>query len=45
MKYYLAREENILPFITIWMDLKHITLSEINQIKTNNYIVSLICGI
>ena len=37
MEYYLAMNKNeILPFMTTWMDLKGIMLSEINQSKANN---------
>ena len=38
MEYYLAtkKEGNLsLPFMTTWMNLENITLSEISQIKTN----------
>ena len=36
MKYYSVIKKNgILPFVTIWMDLEGITLSEISQRKTN----------
>ena len=36
MKYYSAtQKKDILPFVTTWMDLEGIMLSEINQTKTN----------
>ena len=36
MEYYSAIKKNeILPFVTTWMDLEGIVLSEINQRKTN----------
>lgn len=35
----------ILPFAIMWMDLKDIVLSEINQRKTKYHMISLICGI
>ena len=36
MEYYSAIKKNeILPFVTTWMDLECIMLSEISQIKTN----------
>ena len=36
MKYYSAiKNEGILPFATIWLDLEIIMLSEISQRKTN----------
>ena len=34
------------PFVTTWMELEGITLSEISQRKTNkHHMISLICGI
>ena len=36
MQYYSAIKKNeIMPFATTWMDLEIITLSEVNQRKTN----------
>ena len=36
MEYYAAIKKNkILPFAATWMDLEIITLSEVNQTKTN----------
>ena len=36
----------ILPFATIWIELKNIMLSEISQSEKDNYhMISLICGI
>ena len=36
MEYYSSVKKNeILPFVTTWMDLEGIVLSEINQRKTN----------
>ena len=36
MEYYLAiKKKNNVPFVTIWMDLENIMLSEISQRKTN----------
>ena len=35
MEYYLTIKNEILPFVTTWMDLEGIMLSEINQRKTN----------
>ena len=36
MEYYSAIKKNeILPFVTTWMDLEGIMLSEISQTKTN----------
>ena len=31
MEFYLAVKKKILPFVTIWMDLENIRLSEISQ--------------
>ena len=47
MKYYLAIKKNeILPFLTIGMDLERIMLSEISQTEKDKYcMISLICGI
>ena len=43
-KYYLAIKNNeIMPFAAIGMNLKSIILSEVIQTKTN--IISLLCGI
>ena len=36
MEYYSAIEKNeLMPFVTTWMDLEIITLSQVGQIKTN----------
>ena len=47
MGYYSAIKKNeILPFVTTWMDLENIMLSEISQTEKNRcYIISLTCGI
>ena len=47
MEYYSAiKKKKILPFATIWMDLKNIVLSEISQSEKDKYHkISLICGI
>lgn len=40
------KKKKILPSATIWMDVRGITLSEINQIQKDKYqMTSLICGI
>ena len=43
--YYSAmRKKEILPFVTTWMDLEAIMLSEINQTEKEKYcMISLIC--
>ena len=47
MEYYSAvKKEKILPFVTVWMDLENIILSEISQSEKDKYcVISLICGI
>ena len=47
MEYYSAiRRDEILPFVTTWMDLEIIMLSKISQTeKAENYMISLTCGI
>ena len=40
------KKENILHFVTVWLDLEHIMLSEIGQLEKNKYhMISLIGGI
>ena len=39
------KEEKKLPFVTAWLDVQSIVLSEINQSEKNKYHTSsLICG-
>ena len=47
MEYYAAeRKKGLLPFVTAWMDLENIMLSEISQSEKDKcHIISLICGI
>ena len=47
MEYYLAIKKNkILTFVTAWMDLENIMLSEINHSeKEKNHMIVLICRI
>ena len=41
----LLRKKKIMPFVTTWMDLEGIMLSEISQTEKDKYcMVSLICG-
>ena len=43
---YLAIKMEISPFVTTWMDLEGIMLSEISQREKDKYcMISLICGI
>ena len=47
MEYYSAiRRDETVPFVTTWMNLEIIMLSEISQTeKIENRMISLICGI
>ena len=47
MEYYSAiKMKKVLPFVTAWMDLESIMLSEISQSERGKYhVISLICGI
>ena len=46
MEYYSDIKKNeIVPFATIWMDLKIVILSEISQTEKDKYMILLICGI
>ena len=46
MEYYSAiKKKKILPFVTAWMDVENIMLSEISQSEKDKYhMISLICG-
>ena len=38
MEYYTAeRKKELLPFVTVWMDLETIMLSEISQVVRDKY--------
>ena len=47
MEYYAAeRKKELLPFVTAWMELESIMLSEISQLHKDKYImITLILGI
>ena len=47
MEYYTAiNSDEILPFVTTWMDLEGIMLIEISQTEKDKYsMLSLICGV
>ena len=46
VEYYLAVKKKLLPFVTAWMDLENIMLSEISQAeKDKHHMTSLTCGI
>ena len=45
MEYYSAvRKKEILPLVTIWLDLKDLMLSEISQEEEEKYYVILLTG-
>ena len=46
MEYYAAkRKKELLPFVTAWMELESIMLSEISQmVKDKYHMISPICG-
>ena len=47
MEYYSAiKKDEILSFVTTWMDLEGIMLSEINQTEKDKcHVIPLTCGI
>ena len=47
MGCYLAiKKKKVVPFVTAWMDMANIMLSEISQAEKDKYhMISLICGI
>nr|KAF6387745.1 hypothetical protein mMyoMyo1_008183 [Myotis myotis] len=47
MEYYAAvKKKELLPFVTAWIDLERIMLSEISQSEKDKYhMISLICGL
>ena len=46
MQYYLdVKKKTFLPFLTPWMDLENIMLSEISQSEKDKYMISLTCRI
>ena len=47
MEYYsVVKKNEILPFVTTWMDLEGIILHEISHTEKDKYnMISLICGI
>ena len=46
MEYYAAeRKKELLPFVTVWMELESIMLSEISQVVKDKYhMISPISG-
>ena len=46
MEYYSAIKKKILHFVTVWMDLENIMLSEISQSEKDKYHkISFVCRI
>ena len=46
IEYYLAIKKNeIMPSAAMWMNLKMIILSEVNQTEKDKYMILLMCGI
>ena len=44
--YSVVNKKKVLPFVTVWMDLENIILSEISQADKDKYhMISLICRI
>ena len=44
--YFAITKKKILSFVTVWMDLKNIILSEISHLEKDKYhMIPLICGI
>ena len=45
-QYLAIRKREILPFVTIWMDLEGIILNEISHTEKDKYhVITLLCGI
>ena len=46
VEYYWAVKKKVLAFVTAWMDLENIMLSEVSQSEKDNWfqMISLICG-
>ena len=43
-QYSAIKKKEILPFVTTWMDLEGIMLSEVSQTEKDKYnVISLIC--
>ena len=46
LEYSSAIKKKLLPFVTAWMDLENIMLSEISQAEKDKYhMIVLLCGI
>ena len=45
MEYYAAERKELLPFVTAWIEVESIMLSEINQaVKDKYYMISPLTG-
>ena len=44
-EYYSAVRNEILPFMTTWMECEGIMLNEISQTEKDKYCILLICGL
>ena len=45
MEFYAAERKELLPFVSAWMELENIMLSEISQaVKDKYHMISLISG-
>ena len=46
MDYYSSIKNEILPFMTTWIDIEGIVLSKISETEKDQYhTISLVCGI
>ena len=43
--YAAIKKNEMMPFVTTWMDLEIIILSEVSQMEKDKYIILLICRI
>ena len=44
MEYYAAKRKELLPFLTAWVELESIMLSEISQeVKEKYHVISPVC--
>ena len=42
--YAAIKKNEMMPFVTTWMDLEIIILSEVSQTQKDKYMILLICG-
>ena len=43
--YSVTKKNKIMPFVTMWMDLENLMLSEIRQRKTNTVYITYMCNL